>query len=195
MSRELAEVTITLNGTSVTALVAPDTTLYTFVRDQGMKSVKCACETTNCGLCTVWLDGRAVLSCAVPVVRADGRAVTTLEGLREESALFAQCLAEEGAEQCGFCSPGLIMNVLAMENEVRERAAAAGVEPTVPTEDEVDSYLAGNLCRCTGYEGQRRALRHYLALRFAPEPEQAQTQAPQQTGKAGACAAVETGEE
>ena len=189
MSRELAEVTITLNGTSITALVAPDTTLYTFVRDHGCKSVKCACETTNCGLCTVWLDGRAVLSCAVPVVRADGRSVTTLEGLREESALFAQCLADEGAEQCGFCSPGLIMNVLAMEQEIRDRAAAEGVETTVPTERDVESYLAGNLCRCTGYEGQRRALRRYLALRFEPAPEV------QSVASAGVIVDPEAGEE
>ncbi len=168
MSQNLIEVTLTLNGKNVTARVAPDTTLYTFVRAHGCASVKCACETTNCGLCTVWLDGSAVLSCAIPMARVNGREVTTLEGLQEESAAFARCMAEEGAEQCGFCSPGLIMNVLAMEREIRERAAGQGVEPTAPTDDELNAYLAGNLCRCTGYEGQRRALRRYVAERFAP---------------------------
>ena len=121
--------------------------------------MKCACETTNCGLCTVWLDGRAVLSCAVPMARADGHAVTTLEGLREQSADFARCMAEEGAEQCGFCSPGLIMNVLAYEREV----VASGA---MPSDEELDRRLSGNLCRCSGYMGQRRALKRYLAARL-----------------------------
>ena len=107
MSGNLIDVAVVLNGKKVTASGAPDQSLLAFVRDHGCKSVKCACETTNCGLCTVWLDGRAVLSCAVPMVRANGHEVTTLEGLQAESADFARCMAEEGAEQCGFCSPGL----------------------------------------------------------------------------------------
>lgn len=173
MSGKLMDVTINLNGKKVAAEVAPDMSLLAFVRDHGCKSVKCACETTNCGLCTVWLDGRAVLSCAVPMARANGHAVTTLEGLQEQSADFARCMAEEGAEQCGFCSPGLIMNVLAMEREIRERAEAAGEQAYMPTDADMDSYLAGNLCRCTGYTSQRRAIRRYMASRFesAPAPE------------------------
>ena len=170
MSDKLMDVSVVLNGKKVTASVAPDMPLLAFVRDQGCKSVKCACETTNCGLCTVWLDGRAVLSCAVPMMRANGHEVTTLEGLQAESAAFARCMAEEGAEQCGFCSPGLIMNVLAMEREIRDRAAARGVEPTMPSDEDMDSYLAGNLCRCTGYTSQRRAIRRYMASRFLPLP-------------------------
>lgn len=173
MSGKLMDVSVVLNGKKVVTSVAPDMTLLAFVRDQGCKSVKCACETTNCGLCTVWLDGRAVLSCAVPMMRANGHAVTTLEGLQSESADFARCMAEEGAEQCGFCSPGLIMNVLAMEREIRDHAAAQGVEPAMPTDEDVDSYLAGNLCRCTGYTSQRRAIRRYLASRFSPRAEDA----------------------
>ena len=170
MSDKLMDVSVVLNGKKVTASVAPDMPLLAFVRDQGCKSVKCACETTNCGLCTVWLDRRAVLSCAVPMMRANGHEVTTLEGLQAESAAFARCMAEEGAEQCGFCSPGLIMNVLAMEREIRDRAAARGVEPTMPSDEDMDSYLAGNLCRCTGYTSQRRAIRRYMASRFLPLP-------------------------
>lgn len=81
----------------------------------------------------------------------DGHEVTTLEGLQKESEEFADFLAREGADQCGFCSPGLIMNVLAMEREL--------VKPTM---EEVREYLAGNLCRCTGYAGQLRALEKYL---------------------------------
>lgn len=81
----------------------------------------------------------------------DGHEVTTLEGLQKESEEFADFLAREGADQCGFCSPGLIMNVLAMERELGK-----------PTMEEVREYLAGNLCRCTGYAGQLRALKKYL---------------------------------
>lgn len=178
MSGKLMDVSVQLNGRKVVASVAPDMTLLAFVRDQGCKSVKCACETTNCGLCTVWLDGRAVLSCAVPMMRANGHAVTTLEGLRAESADFARCMAEEGAEQCGFCSPGLIMNVLAMEREIRDHAVSQGVEPAMPSDEYVDSYLAGNLCRCTGYTSQRRAIRRYLASRFLPLSEEAALREP-----------------
>ena len=167
MSAKPIDVTIMLNGRKVSAGVPADMSLLAFVREHGCKSVKCACETTNCGLCTVWLDGAAVLSCAVPMARANGRAVTTLEGLQAESADFARCMAEEGAEQCGFCSPGLIMNVLAMEREIRERAETAGAAAAMPTEDEMDAYLAGNLCRCTGYTSQRRAIRRYMRMRFA----------------------------
>lgn len=92
----------TLNGRSVVCDAAPDTTLFDFLRSHGCKSVKCGCETTNCGLCTVWVDEKPVLSCAVPVARVEGRCVTTLEGLQAESAALARCMAKEGAEQCGF---------------------------------------------------------------------------------------------
>lgn len=149
-------ITVTLNGVRRTAEVAPDTSLFDFLRANGCLSVKCGCETSNCGLCTVHLDGKPVLSCSVPAVRADGHTITTLEGLQEEAARFGAFLADEGAEQCGFCSPGFIMSVLAMEKEL-----------TDPTDEEIRQYLAGNLCRCTGYQGQLRAIRKYLAERKA----------------------------
>lgn len=153
------EVTICLNGKNVTANVSPATTLFQFLRDQGCASVKCGCETTSCGICTVHLNNRAVLSCAVLAGRASGSNVTTLEGLQDEAAAFGQCLASEGGEQCGFCSPGFIMNVLAMEKELGYKA----------TDDEIKKYLAGNLCRCTGYQSQMRAIRKYLQLKEAQQ--------------------------
>ena len=103
-----------INGQAVAAEARADMTLLDFLRARGYRSVKCGCETTNCGLCTVWLDGKPVLSCAVPAMRVQGREVTTLEGLKEEAEEFGRFLGEQGAEQCGFCSPGFIMNVLAM---------------------------------------------------------------------------------
>ena len=83
--------------------------------------------------------------------KCDGHEITTLEGLKKDAEAFAYFMANEGAEQCGFCSPGLIMNVLAMEKELQH-----------PTEEMIKNYLAGNLCRCTGYMGQLRAITKYL---------------------------------
>ena len=148
------EINLILNGKRCRDQVAADTTLLAYLRQKGCLSVKCGCETSGCGLCTVHLDGKPVLSCSVLAVRADGHTVTTLEGLQEEAAAFGAFLADEGGEQCGFCSPGFVMNVLAMANEL-----------TDPTEEEIRQYLAGNLCRCTGYQSQMRAVQKYLASR------------------------------
>ena len=144
----------TLNGKKIEDAVAPDQPLLEYVREKGCLSVKRGCETSNCGLCTVLMDGKPVLSCTMLAVRADGHDIVTLEGVQDEAAEIGAFLASEGAEQCGFCSPGLIMNIIAMTRELRD-----------PSEDEVRAYLAGNLCRCTGYVGQLRAIRAYLAAK------------------------------
>ena len=143
-----------LNGKNIQEEIRPDMLLLDLVRSHGCASVKRGCETSNCGLCTVILNGKPVLSCSVLAARADGAAVETLEGLQEEAAEFGAFLADEGAEQCGFCSPGFIMNVLAMVRELKN-----------PTEEEIQHYLTGNLCRCSGYQGQLRAIRKYLAMK------------------------------
>ena len=140
-----------LNGRKASAAIEADDSLYTVLRALGMYSVKCGCETTNCGLCTVHLDGKAVLSCSVPAARCAGHEVVTLEGLQDEAKRLGRCLADEGAELCGFCSPGMMMNVFALAKEKPDA-----------TEEEIDAYLAGNLCRCSGYVSQRRAIRKYL---------------------------------
>ena len=142
---------IVLNGRRVSAAIDADDSLYKVLRGLGMHSVKCGCETTNCGLCTVHLDGKAVLSCSVPAARCAGHEVTTLEGMQMEARRLGACLAGEGAEQCGFCAPGLMMNVFALAKE----------NPHA-TEAEIDAFLAGNLCRCSGYVSQRRAIMKYL---------------------------------
>lgn len=144
-------VTITINGKKYTDDVSADLRLLDYLRSKGFYSVKCGCETSNCGLCTVWMDGKSILSCSVLAARADGHAITTLEGLEAEAREFAEFMANEGAEQCGYCSPGLVMNVLALKKEL-----------TAPTDEEIKHYLAGNLCRCTGYMGQMRAITKYL---------------------------------
>ena len=113
-------------------------------------------ESSNCGLCTVFVDDKPVLSCSVLAARVSGRKVTTLEGLQEEAADFGAFIADQGAEQCGFCNPGLMMNAIAMFRENPH-----------PTEEEILSYLSGNLCRCSGYEGQLRGIQSYLAFKDA----------------------------
>ena len=145
------QIRIMLNGIMVTEDVAPDMLLIDFVRAHGCKSVKRGCETSNCGLCTVFLDDKPVLSCSVLAARADGHKVTTLEGLKKEAAEFGGFIADQGAEQCGFCNPGMIMNAIALFRENPE-----------PTDEEIKQYLAGNLCRCSGYEGQLRGMHAFI---------------------------------
>ncbi|MDY2694428.1 (2Fe-2S)-binding protein [Gemmiger sp.] len=151
----------TLNHKKVSAEISPDTVLYDLVRSLGCASVKCGCETSNCGLCTVFLDDVPVLSCSVLAARADGRCVTTLEGLQQEAAEFGAFIADQGAEQCGFCNPGFIMNALALFRQNPD-----------PGEDEIKEYLAGNLCRCSGYEGQLRGIQNFLAWKKQKEVAQ-----------------------
>ncbi|HJA34541.1 MAG TPA: (2Fe-2S)-binding protein [Candidatus Mediterraneibacter merdigallinarum] len=158
------EVRFILNQKQVAVDAAPDAVLMNVLRDLGCKSVKCGCETTNCGLCTVWIDGKSRLSCSVLAAGVEGHEVTTLEGVEQEAEEFGRFLAKEGAEQCGFCSPGFIMNVLAMMREYEEKAEKSGrASDAVPDVEEIKEYLAGNLCRCTGYMGQLRAIQNYMA--------------------------------
>ena len=98
-----------LNGVNRHAEIFPDTLLIDFLRKQGCFSVKRGCETANCGLCTVLMDGRPVLSCSTLAARIEGKKIVTLEGMQREAQEFGSFLANEGAEQCGFCNPGFIM--------------------------------------------------------------------------------------
>ena len=145
------EIKLNLNGKVISDQIEPDMLLIDFVRRHGCLSVKRGCETANCGLCTVLLDGIPVLSCSTLAVRADGRKVETLEGLREEAEEFVGFIADQGAEQCGFCNPGFVMNTISLLRENPD-----------PDDEEIKAYLAGNLCRCSGYEGQLRGIRAFL---------------------------------
>jgi len=142
-----------LNHKPVTLLAEMDEFLADTLRRHGMLSIRKGCNTSCCGLCTVWIDGKPTLSCNVLAIRATGKQITTIEGVQQEAQAFAQVLVAEGAEQCGFCSPGFIMTVIAMKNELIN-----------PTEADIIHYLTGNLCRCTGYMGQLRAVKTYLGV-------------------------------
>lgn len=148
------EIKLILNKKTVVANVDADKVLLDFLREQGCLSVKRGCDTSNCGLCTVLMDGKPILSCSTLAVRADGHEIYTLEGLQEEAEEFVGFIADEGADQCGFCNPGFVMNTIALLRENSD-----------PTDDEIRSFLAGNLCRCSGYDGQLRGIRRFLDSR------------------------------
>ena len=148
------EINIRVNGRAVREQIEPDLLLIDFLRAHGCLSVKRGCETSNCGLCTVFLDDKPILSCSMLAARADGHSVTTLEGLQEEASDFVGFIADQGADQCGFCNPGFVMNTIALLRENPD-----------PTDDDIRAFLAGNLCRGSGYEGQLRGIRNYLNQR------------------------------
>jgi hypothetical protein len=145
------EITMTLNSKTITDQIDADLLLIDFVRKHGCLSVKRGCETANCGLCTVLMDNVPVLSCSILAARAANHNVQTLEGLQDEANEFIGFIADQAAEQCGFCNPGFVMNTIALLRENPD-----------PSDDEIKDFLAGNLCRCSGYEGQLRGIRNYL---------------------------------
>jgi len=147
------QVEFVVNGKQAVWEVPPDEFLADTLRKHGLLSIRKGCNTSCCGLCTVWIDGKPTLSCSVLSFRVQGKFVMTIEGVSEEAAEFARILVAEGADQCGFCSPGFVMTVLALKREL-----------VSPTDDEIVHYLTGNLCRCTGYLGQMRAVKTYLGV-------------------------------
>ena len=138
------EISVTINGTRRTSSVEPRTLLVHYLRDDlGLTGTHVGCDTSQCGACTVVLDGAAVKSCTVLAVQADGTEVVTIEGLAQDGKLhpLQEGFWEEHGLQCGFCTPGIIMTL----HQVLEE------EPD-PSEQEIRHKLAGNICRCTGYQ-------------------------------------------
>ena len=150
------QIELIINSKKVCADIDPDMTLQKFLRKQKYYSVKCGCETSNCGACSVLMDGKPVLSCSVLAFRAQGHRIETLEGLQKEAEEIGGFIADEGADQCGFCNPGYIITAIALFRE----------DPD-PSDEKIKTYLSGNLCRCTGYEGQMRGLIKYREYRRA----------------------------
>lgn len=147
------QIEITVNEKIRKFDVQIDETLADVLRAQGFMSIRKGCDTSCCGLCTVWINDKPVLSCSELAIRANGKKITTIEGVAQEADEFAHLLAAEGSDQCGYCSPGFIMTVLAMKKELEN-----------PSEADILHYLTGNLCRCTGYMGQLRAVKKYLGV-------------------------------
>jgi carbon-monoxide dehydrogenase small subunit len=146
----MAQVSMTVNGVRHAQEVEPRMLLVHFLRDTlGLTGTHVGCDTSNCGACTVHLDGEAVKSCTVLAVQADGGEVTTIEGMGSEGALhpLQEAFWEHHGLQCGYCTPGMIM-----------AAADLLARNPQPTEHDVREALAGNLCRCTGYQNIVKAV-------------------------------------
>ena len=138
------EISVTINGTRRTSSVEPRTLLVHYLRDDlGLTGTHVGCDTSQCGACTVVVDGAAVKSCTVLAVQANGAEVVTIEGLAQDGKLhpLQEGFWEEHGLQCGFCTPGVIMTL----HQVLE-------EDPDPSEQEIRHKLAGNICRCTGYQ-------------------------------------------
>ena len=148
------EITLTINGSKKVFHIQADEYLVDTLRKNNYLSVKRGCDTGACGVCTIHLNNKAVLSCTVLSAKADGSKITTVEGL-ENSELIGSYLVAEGADQCGYCSPSTIMSIAYLESQFDD----------IPTDDQIIHYLSGNLCRCTGYEGQLRAIKKYMEVR------------------------------
>jgi carbon-monoxide dehydrogenase small subunit len=150
MSERLA-INLTVNGRARELEVAVHHTLLEVLRDDiALTGTKECCVVGECGACTVLVDGRSVNSCLMLAVEADGTTITTVEGLAEHGALdpLQEAFLDEGAAQCGFCIPGQLMSATALLDEVDD-----------PTDEQIQEALAGNLCRCAGYEQIFKAVR------------------------------------
>ena len=139
----MEQLNVTINGKFMSVLVDPSIRLVDFLRDNlFLTGTKVGCGKGECGACTVIMNGKAVTSCIIPVMRAEGAVIETIEGLSKQGELhpLQQEFIEKGAIQCGFCTPGMIMSAKALLDENED-----------PTPAEVKEALGGNICRCTGY--------------------------------------------
>jgi carbon-monoxide dehydrogenase small subunit len=170
------EISIRINGVERQASVEPRQLLVHFLRETaGLTGTHIGCETSLCGACTVLLDGRATKSCTMLAVQADGRSVTTIEGLAADGKLhpIQEAFWEEHGLQCGFCTPGMIL----CSSDLLSRSAS-------PSEHEIREALGGNLCRCTGYQHIVNAVQS-AAGKMAPRKAVPRKAAPRKARRAG----------
>ncbi|MDH5399967.1 MAG: (2Fe-2S)-binding protein [Cyclobacteriaceae bacterium] len=159
------QITITINGEAFTREVESRLLLVHFIRDElGLTGTHIGCDTSNCGACTILIDGMSVKSCTTFAVQADGCEITTIEGVAQNGQFHAlqEGFKEEHGLQCGFCTPGMIMRSIDMLNK-----------NTNPTEEEIRWGISGNLCRCTGYVNIVKAIQ-YAAKKMAEPQETAE---------------------
>ncbi len=146
----MSNIAVNVNGVAESREVEPRLLLVHFLRETlGLTGTHVGCDTSQCGACTVWVDGMAVKSCSIFAVQADGRSVTTIEGLAKDGKLHAmqEAFWEKHGLQCGYCTPGMIMSACHLLKE----------NPS-PTEAQIRVGLEGNLCRCTGYHNIVKAV-------------------------------------
>ena len=146
------QITVAVNGSERTADIEPRLLLVHFLRETlGLTGTHIGCDTSNCGACTVLLDGVPVKSCTMFAVQADGRELTTVEGLQDGAALhpIQEAFSAQHGLQCGFCTPGMMLTSVALLRENPD-----------PSEEEIRWALSGNVCRCTGYQNIVKAVQH-----------------------------------
>jgi carbon-monoxide dehydrogenase small subunit len=163
-TKKVVEITVKVNGKDRTATVEPRLLLAHFIRENlGLTGTHIGCDTTNCGACTVLLDGRPVKSCTLFAAQVDGREVRTIEGVAVNGALhpLQEGFKEKHGLQCGFCTPGMIMSACALLEKNPH-----------PTEQDIRWGISGNLCRCTGYQNIVKAVQ-YAAEKMSAPPTQA----------------------
>lgn len=148
------KISLNINNNIYNTHIDADESLLDVLRKLGFKSVKKGCDTGTCGVCSVLIDGKPRLSCQLLAVRAEGHNVTTVEGLGKEADEIVDSIVNEGADQCGYCGPSLVLTTYAMKKEIKS-----------PTVEKIKHYLAGNLCRCSGYEGQLRGIKKYMGVK------------------------------
>jgi carbon-monoxide dehydrogenase small subunit len=154
-------VSITVNGTAYERVVEPRLLLAHFLRETlGLTGTNVGCDTSQCGACTVLMDGVSVKSCTVLAVQADGSSITTMEGLASDGKLHPvqDAFWEKHGLQCGFCTPGMIITVVDLLNNNPH-----------PTDEEIRHGLEGNLCRCTGYQNIVESVKHAAKAMAAAE--------------------------
>ncbi|MCR5332883.1 MAG: 2Fe-2S iron-sulfur cluster binding domain-containing protein [Bacilli bacterium] len=139
-----------LNGLDVKYDIEPGEFLLDTLKED-VKSLKKGCDGSACGVCTVLLDGKPVLSCSLLTAKCDGHEITTVEGIQDVAEKVAECFGKEGADQCGYCNSAFALIIYALSKEYKN-----------PTDEEIKRFLVGNLCRCTGYQSQFLAVKRYL---------------------------------
>ena len=145
------ELYFNLNGVDVTWNIKESDYFADVLRANRILSTKIACNESACGACTILLDGKPVLSCSLLAVKVQGHKITTVEGIQEEASKISDYFSSEGADQCGFCNAGFALLIHALRLEYKN-----------PTDEQIKKYIVGNLCRCTGYQSQFKAIKHYL---------------------------------
>lgn len=148
------KISLNINNNIYTTYIDAYESLLDVLRKLGFKSVKKGCDTGTCGVCSVLIDGKPTLSCQFLAARAEGHKIVTVEGLGKNADEIVNAIVNEGADQCGYCGPSLVLTTYAMKKEMKS-----------PTVEKIKHYLAGNLCRCSGYEGQLRGIKKYMGVK------------------------------
>lgn len=144
-------VTFYLNNVEVSYAIKPGEYLANTLRRHGIKSIKIGCNESTCGSCTLLVEGKPMMSCSILTASIEGKHVTTIEGIQEEAAKISSCFSKEGADQCGFCNVGIALVIYSLKREYQN-----------PTDEEINNYIVGNLCRCSGLQSHMKAIKAYL---------------------------------